>query len=402
MSWMAGRSLSVVTLMLMLALCVACAHTAQADVVTVVGRAVISGDATAAEKAAVEDALRKAVEQSAGVLLQAATHIKDAQVLKDEFIASSRGYITKYNVVSGGPSSDGRTYLVTVEADVNTQNMRSKIKSQEEMFAIRNKQMENKNVLVLGIKQFHEDLPWATKTFELAVQMVKDKLNQAQFVVLDEGAISNYAGVAANIKKGTWRKPALYQAAKAAGADWMVVVAMDATKQKADPDHAFNSVEVAMRMELIDVNQATVLTTKYEKASKNLNTTNPAYADWREAAVDAGRNAAELEITDVVNTMMDHHRAYAPTEPQRYIVEFDRFQDQHVDAIVGDIKAMNGCTSSRVKSQNGRNTVVQVYYEGTVDSLRTGLKKILAGYGYNNPRISFQGNTIKFSNTTRF
>ncbi len=377
--------------------------TARAEWVQAIGKAPIEGGDTArAEQEALKDALRKAVEQVCGTLIQASTNIENAQVIKDKVLTSTRGYITSHKVLSSRPSADGRHYIVIVEADVNTASLKERIRLQEQAMSIRQKQMGNKNVIVLGIKQFREDFPWATKPFELTVQMVKEKLAQAQFIVLDEGAIEGFAGVARTLKQGGWRKPALYQMAKAAHADWMVVVAMDATRQKADPDHAFNQVEVHMRMELIDVNTGRVLTAKYEKARKNLNTTNPRYADWLEAVSDAAREAAEAEITDIVNTLVDTCRCFQPTEPQLYIVRFERFQDQHVDAILKELGRLPGVTQMRVQSQKSRLTVVQVFYRRSADSLRTGLKRILAGFGYRHPRIQFSGNKLVFRNTNRF
>jgi hypothetical protein len=386
---------------LVMAICLT-AQPALAKWVTVIGRAPLSGDNSAAEQEAINDALRKAVEQVAGTLLQSSTKIRNAEVVRDEIVANARGYVSRHKILSSGPASDGRTYIVTLEADVNSQNLRSRIRHQEQAFSIRQKQMENKNVIVLGIKQFKADFAWATKPFELTVQMVKEKLSQSQFIVLDEGAIENFKGVAAHLKSGAWRKPALYDMAKAANADWMVVVAMDAILKRADADNAFNQVEVTMRMELIDVNGKNVLTAKYEKAFKNLNTTNPRYTDWLEAASDAAREAAENEITDVVNTLMAYSRHFAPTEPQRYIVRFERFQDQHVDSILHDLKAMSGVSSSRVQQQKQRLTVVQVMYTRPVDTLRLRLKGILEKHGYYKPRIEFRGNKLTFKNTTRF
>ena len=392
--------LSVAASMLLV---LALAGTAAAKWVTVTGRAPYDGANEAmAKQQAKDDALRKAVEQVAGAMVNASSNLRDANMVRDNIVSNSRGYITEQKVLFSGPSSDGRSYLVNMEVNVNEMDIRQNIRSQEQTFVNRQTQMENKNVIVLGIKQFQQDFTWATKPFELAVQMVKEKLSQAQFIVLDEGAIEDYAGVARVLKSGQWRKPALYDMAKKAGADWMVIVAMDAIKAKQSPDRAFNSVTVNMRMELIDVNNRNVLTTKYEKATKDIEAVNPSFADWREAATDAARMAAENESRDIVNSLMDYNRNFQPGEPQRYIVEFKRFQDQHVNGILGDIRNMQGFASMRVLRQDSNNSRVQVMYLGTADSLREGLKNILMDLGYNNPRIQFSGNKLVFENTNRF
>ncbi|KIX11215.1 hypothetical protein [Dethiosulfatarculus sandiegensis] len=375
---------------------------ARASWVTVVGRAAYNGNDAVCEQQAINQALNKAVEQEAGTLIEATTNVSQAQVVKDEVLAGSRGYVSRHRVLSSGPSSDGRTYIVTLEALVDSEDLKRKIISMEDAFSIRQKQMKNKNVIVLGIKQFDEDFAWATKPFEVTVQMAKDKLSQAQFIVLDEGAMENFQGVARLLKQGNFRKPSVYEQARAAGADWMVVVAMDATRHRADADHAFNQVSVQMRLELIDVNTGALISAKYEKAKSNLNTGYPRYADWQEAVTDAARTAAENGITDMVNNLMLQNRHFQPTEPQRYLVRFERFQASHVDSIVSDLKAMDGVSSIRLLKQKDRFTVAQVMYTLPVAGLRNGLKDILHQHGYTAPRIDFAGNSLTFRNTLRF
>lgn len=65
---------------------------------------------------AIEDALRKAVEQAVGTFIQSETVVKNAMLINDEIIARSKGYVQKYDLI--GESNDGSLYKVTVEAHV--------------------------------------------------------------------------------------------------------------------------------------------------------------------------------------------------------------------------------------------------------------------------------------------
>lgn len=81
------------------------------------GYAVISGGNTlVARDAAVNDALRKAVEQAVGLLVSSETMVQDYQVLNDNVYTKTQGYVRDYNVLREGQVQD--TYQVTVHATV--------------------------------------------------------------------------------------------------------------------------------------------------------------------------------------------------------------------------------------------------------------------------------------------
>lgn len=85
--------------------------------VNVTGYAVISGGNTlVARDAAINDALRKAVEQSVGLLVSSETMVADYQVLNDNVYTKTQGYVRNYTIAREGALQD--TYQVTVDATV--------------------------------------------------------------------------------------------------------------------------------------------------------------------------------------------------------------------------------------------------------------------------------------------
>ncbi len=79
--------------------------------------AVLSGDKALARDRAIEDALRKAVEQAVGTMIEAETLVSNFQVLNDSIYSKSQGYIQSYAVVKEQVGED--VYRVTVEAIVS-------------------------------------------------------------------------------------------------------------------------------------------------------------------------------------------------------------------------------------------------------------------------------------------
>ena len=91
------------------------------DTITVKSKGV--GDIYAGSKArardvAIEDALRRAVEQAVGMFLSAETLVKNEDILNDSIYSRSKGYIRKYVILK--EVGDGKLYSVMVEAHVST------------------------------------------------------------------------------------------------------------------------------------------------------------------------------------------------------------------------------------------------------------------------------------------
>lgn len=81
------------------------------------GYAPFSGvNAAIARDAAIEDALRKAVEQAVGTLVSAETMVENFQVLNDNVYTKTQGYIKDYSVLNETQSQG--LYQVTVRATV--------------------------------------------------------------------------------------------------------------------------------------------------------------------------------------------------------------------------------------------------------------------------------------------
>ena len=75
--------------------------TAKDKVVVIEGfGAVVNGNKSLAEKDAVENALRRALEQAIGVHISASTVVENYQLVSDKIISKVKGYVKSYKVVS--------------------------------------------------------------------------------------------------------------------------------------------------------------------------------------------------------------------------------------------------------------------------------------------------------------
>lgn len=99
-------------IVLLTLLLISIASLAQAAVTTVTG----SGASAAAAE---EDALRMAVENAVGTLVDSKTVVANSQVLEDRIYTASRGFIRNYEILDKG-EQDG-IWHVTIRADVATE-----------------------------------------------------------------------------------------------------------------------------------------------------------------------------------------------------------------------------------------------------------------------------------------
>ena len=97
---------------------------AQTQDVTATGvAAVLQGDKAIARDTAVNDALRKAVEQAVGTMVSSETVVENYQLIRDSILTKSQGYIQNYKVVSESPSPE--LYQVTISATVKLGDLKN-------------------------------------------------------------------------------------------------------------------------------------------------------------------------------------------------------------------------------------------------------------------------------------
>jgi len=83
--------------------------------------AIIEGHIPNARDRAIDDALRKAVEQVAGVVVSSESVQENFQLMEDKVLSRAKGYVKKYEVVKEGREED--TYRVSIKAQVSTEQL---------------------------------------------------------------------------------------------------------------------------------------------------------------------------------------------------------------------------------------------------------------------------------------
>lgn len=113
---------------LAISLCVLVSAGMAGQMITADGFAAITGgNKVIARDKAVDDALRKAVEQAVGTMVSSDTMTESYKVIHDKILARTSGYVEKYKILSEGPEGD--LYRVRVQAEIGNADLTSDLNS---------------------------------------------------------------------------------------------------------------------------------------------------------------------------------------------------------------------------------------------------------------------------------
>jgi hypothetical protein len=89
--------------------------------------AIVNNDKAMARDKAIEDALRRAVEQVVGTMVTSETKTRDFQLLEDNIYTHSKGYVESYKIVS--EKVEDNVYIVDIQAEVSSGKIEGKLKA---------------------------------------------------------------------------------------------------------------------------------------------------------------------------------------------------------------------------------------------------------------------------------
>lgn len=161
--------------------------TAHSDSVIAEGVANIGNDPAAARDKAIEDALRRAVDQAVGAIVESETLTENYQLISDRIYSHSSGYVQTYNVIS--ETREGNLLRVRVSADVKSADLQNDLAG----IGMLQRRMKYPRVMVM----IAEDNLVSSSTFYQAYSVsnsqseaaVNAKLKAKGFNVVDPGSV---------------------------------------------------------------------------------------------------------------------------------------------------------------------------------------------------------------------
>jgi hypothetical protein len=116
-------------------------QTMQGEAREVVARglgAILAGDEVKAREDAIASALRNAVEQVVGTMIESDVLVQNYQTMEDNIYTRTTGYVQKYDIVSSNKQSDN-TFEVTIRAVVKMSDLRNDLEAMGVLIARKGK-----------------------------------------------------------------------------------------------------------------------------------------------------------------------------------------------------------------------------------------------------------------------
>lgn len=148
---------------------------------------VINNDLALARDNAINDSLRKAVEQAVGTVISSETIVKNFEVISDSIYAKSQGYIQNYKILKENVSDS--LYRVTIRATVSMGSIKDDLRALGLLMA--RKGMPRLMVLIAeqNVGQLHPSYYWDSVDLSIAENVFQSNFLQDGFTFVDRAAV---------------------------------------------------------------------------------------------------------------------------------------------------------------------------------------------------------------------
>ena len=146
--------------------------------------AIVQGNRDISRDKAIEDALRNAVEQATGTLIENDTLVENYQLLSDKIYSQSRGYVQTYEVLD--EKVDQGLYKVTIQATVASGDLKNDLRALNVLM----RQVRKPRVMVL----FEESMSEGVKSGRLAEDAISKVLLDNGFKLVDADTVRRNLG----------------------------------------------------------------------------------------------------------------------------------------------------------------------------------------------------------------
>jgi len=356
--------------------------------------AVINGNVASARNQALINAQRNAVEQGVGLVLDSKTVADNFQVIKDEILTSSQGFVTRYLVVSEGTTPDRQSYQVKIKAEV-AQNL---LEDRLAALRILNKKMGNKRVMVIYQSANPNALPRTHAGVTAALGALNDELNKSGFRVFNEAQTEK-----------------VYQQIEKAArvdrpVDDLIAMALD------------NQADILLKFEDIGGERgpagghcaaayATIRVSAYDTSTgrqiadsqvegKELLRPDAGPYDWEKGLADASQKAARDAAGETITRIADYYKQVGDTG-FAYLLIFRGYSDDEKDVILDYLEHTEGFKQLTERDNAPDYLEVELFSAEEGSRLRRLIRQGLTDKGIKLQTQSEIGNRILFQNPAK-
>lgn len=196
------------------------AQDAAEQTVVAEGMGAAANDPAAARERALDNALRRAVEQAVGTMIESQTATDNYELLDDRIYSQARGFVKSYKILSEKTDADSGAVRIKVEAVVST----GKVTGELGALKLLQRRMKMPRVVVAVSEKTwdHAAWWWGREGVSEAETAVIRVLREKGFTVLDSRALKQAAGMLAEASGADGEPDSLIAAGRKAGAEVII------------------------------------------------------------------------------------------------------------------------------------------------------------------------------------
>ena len=352
-------------LFIVLLLTTAVSALAESDRIMVRTTGQASVDLPNAREAAIEEALRQAVEIGGGVLVSSLTEVRDFQLLKDVIYTQTAGLVETYKVLKENPNQEG-AYTVRVEAIISRGELNTKIEAWKALIRRKGKP----RLMVVGTvdkQPFNNML-----TAKLQGIMERRNLTVVDLEMLSENQRRN----AERAAKGDLDPTKAALIIREVGADYLVIVSVEGTQYPPEKtfDVEMHTVDATGILKVVAADTAEVI------ASQVVNRQLRALTS-QQATREATSYVVEKALAEAIGRLGGHWLEDVDQRSgQEIYIVASSFTFERLNQLIQDLRKAGGTKDIIVDStdQQGRSQI-RVTTNNSAMNIAAVLKQIDPG-----------------------
>ncbi|MBF0621562.1 MAG: hypothetical protein HQL54_06505 [Magnetococcales bacterium] len=359
-----------------------------ASTVTVHAQSVVAVGEGATKQAAINDAIRAAVEKALGAYVQADSKVSNGNLEYDRIISSSSGYVRDYTVLKEGHDPIEEAYKVKLQAEVDDVKLKSALDAflNDTRFqkTFQKTSFDSRKVVVLYKRRSTEDLEYDSKGVQTVMDLIQDKLVGYGFRVFLQDQLSRIKDLASD---GMINENDAIRVAQQEDGDAVVLVSIDAGKRRTSDGYYL--IHSTLGMKAFDV------------------TTGELFANVQDRGKTVSRGG-EYGISDGVSRVAIKIGSAAAENLVKKIVErFSGARSKFITLIVRDVALdvqdriedliMDLGWEYRIGRQAGSYLELEVFSESDPTSIRSEFRRQARRAGIALQSVGMKGSRIIFS-----
>lgn len=339
-------------------------------------------------QAAINNALRAAIEQALGAYIQSSTRVVEGRLDYDRIISSSAGYIRNYQVLAEGQDPIEQVYKVKVRVDIDDYKIKNLMAQfrQDARFqkAFQKAVFDQRRVVVLYSRRTTKSLPYESMPVQEVISRIEDKLAGYGFRVFLQDQIARIKNRATELAID---EETAIQIARQENGDAVVLVDIQAGKRPT-PD-GFWIIYATLTLKAFDVTTGEVFANVI-KRSKTI-------ARGGDYGIEEGAARAVEKVADkCADSLVEKIVNRFSTKREKFVVFIFRDVPQSTQDQIFSLFQQLGW-DFRIARQYGTYVEIELFSEQDPSSANLAFRRALSRAGIPLSQVEMKGSRIVYS-----